>query len=78
MHTAQTLFPSTMCAAFVEVIGLLEDHAVSLDGVAVYEIAYQVRAFRFAGIIALFFLPSGPIKILSFCKATGNGILISF
>ena len=43
MHTAQTLFPSTMCSAFVEVIQLLDDHAVSLDGVAVYEIAYQVR-----------------------------------
>ena len=42
MHTAQTLFPSTMCSAFVEVIRLLDDHAVSLDGVAVYEIAYQV------------------------------------
>ena len=45
MHTAQTLFPSTMCSAFVEVIQLLDDHAVSLDGVAVYEIAYQVTTF---------------------------------
>ena len=43
MHIAQTLFPSTLCTAFVEVIGLLDDHAVSLDGTGVYEVAYQVR-----------------------------------
>ena len=42
MHIAQTLFPSTLCTAFVEVIGLLDDHAVSLDGTAVYEVAYNV------------------------------------
>ena len=42
MHIAQTLFPSTLCTAFVEVIGLLDDHAVSLDGTGVYEVAYQV------------------------------------
>ena len=45
MHIAQTLFPSTLCTAFIDVIGLLDDHAVSLDGTAVYEIAYQVKAF---------------------------------
>ena len=45
MHIAQTLFPSTLCTAFVEVIGLLDDHAVSLDGTGVYEVAYQVRYF---------------------------------
>ena len=56
MHTAQTLFPSTMCSAFVEVIRLLDDHAVSLDGVAVYEIAYQVRRVfhKMSGRTALF------------------------
>ena len=43
MHIAQTLFPSTLCTAFVEVIGLMDDHAVSLDGTGVYEVAYQVR-----------------------------------
>lgn len=41
-HVAQTLFPSTLCSAFLEVIALLDDHAVSLDGTAVYEVAYQV------------------------------------
>ena len=41
-HAAQALFPSTMCTAFVEVIALLDDQAVSLDGTAVYEVAYQV------------------------------------
>ena len=46
MHIAQTLFPSTLCTAFVEVIGLLDDHAVSLDGTGVYEVAYQVRYFN--------------------------------
>ena len=44
MHIAQTLFPSTLCTAFVEVIGLLDDHAVSLDGTAVYEVAYNVSS----------------------------------
>ncbi len=42
-HVAQTLFPSTMCSAFVEIISLLDDQAVSLDGTAVYEVAYDVR-----------------------------------
>ena len=40
---AQALFPSMLCTSFVEVIRLLDDHAVSLDGTAVYEVAYQVR-----------------------------------
>uniref|UniRef100_A0A0K2T575 Uncharacterized protein n=1 Tax=Lepeophtheirus salmonis TaxID=72036 RepID=A0A0K2T575_LEPSM len=39
---AQTLFPSTLCSAFMEIITLLEDQAVSLDGIAVYEVAYQL------------------------------------
>lgn len=41
-HVAQTLFPSTLCSAFMDVIALLDDQAVSLDGTAVYEIAYHV------------------------------------
>ena len=43
LHMAQALFPSMLCTSFVEVIRLLDDHAVSLDGTAVYEVAYQVR-----------------------------------
>ncbi len=39
---AQALFPSMLCTSFVEVIRLLDDHAVSLDGTAVYEVAYQI------------------------------------
>ena len=39
---AQPLFPSTLCEAFVDIIALLDDQAVSTDGTAVYEVAYQV------------------------------------
>ena len=39
---AQALFPSVLCTSFVEVISLLDDHAVSLDGTAVYEVAHQI------------------------------------
>ncbi len=42
VHIAQSIFPSILCTAFVDVIALLDDHAVSLDGTAVYEVAYQV------------------------------------
>ena len=49
-HLAQGLFPSVLCSAFVEVIALLEDQAVSLDGTAVYEVAYQVRSYPACGI----------------------------
>ena len=42
LHMAQALFPSMLCTSFVEVIRLLDDHAVSLDGTAVYEVAYQI------------------------------------
>ena len=45
VHIAQSIFPSILCTAFVDVIGLLDDHAVSLDGTAVYEVAYQVNQF---------------------------------
>ena len=43
VHVGQSIFPSILCTAFVDVIGLLDDHAVSLDGTAVYEVAYQVK-----------------------------------
>jgi len=42
VHVSQSLFPSILCTAFVDIIQLLDDHAVSLDGTAVYEVAYQV------------------------------------
>lgn len=42
LHCAQALFPSTLCTAFVQVIALLDDQAVSLDGTAVYDVAYEV------------------------------------
>ena len=45
LHMAQALFPSMLCTSFVEVIRLLDDHAVSLDGTAVYEVAYQVCTY---------------------------------
>ena len=39
---AQALLPSTVCAAFPELIRLLEDHSTTADGIAVYQVAYQV------------------------------------
>ncbi|XP_023345788.1 protein unc-80 homolog [Eurytemora carolleeae] len=39
---AQPLLPSTVCAAFAEIIMMLDDHGVSTDGIAVYEVAYQI------------------------------------
>ena len=42
LHGAQALFPSTLCTAFVEVIALLGDQAVSLDGTSVYDVAYEI------------------------------------
>ncbi|XP_023247885.1 protein unc-80 homolog [Copidosoma floridanum] len=37
-----SLFPSTLCSTALPLIGLLDDSSVSKDGIAVYEIAYQV------------------------------------
>ena len=57
IHLAQSLFPSTMCSVFVEVIALLDDQAVSLDGTAVYEVAYQAGTtclFRSLGFAAIY------------------------
>ncbi|XP_014281796.1 protein unc-80 homolog isoform X3 [Halyomorpha halys] len=42
IHSAQSLFPSCLCTAVVRIINLLDDAAVSSDGSAVYEVAYQV------------------------------------
>ena len=44
-QVAQPLFPSTLCSGFVDVIKMLDDHAVSSDGTAVYEVAYQAFDF---------------------------------
>ena len=52
-HVAQSLFPSTLCSAFLEVIAMLDDQAVSLDGTAVYEVAYQVRIALYHGGLSL-------------------------
>lgn len=40
--SALSLFPSSLCSAIVQIINLLDDPAVSDDGNAVYEVAYQV------------------------------------
>lgn len=39
---ASALFPSVMCAAVADIVFLLDDAAVSIDGCSVYEVAYQV------------------------------------
>ncbi|XP_031332358.1 protein unc-80 homolog isoform X3 [Photinus pyralis] len=41
-HSAHSLFPSCLCSAVTEIIGLLDDAAVAPDGNAVYEVAYEV------------------------------------
>ncbi|XP_031777864.1 protein unc-80 homolog isoform X3 [Nasonia vitripennis] len=41
-QSALSLFPSTLCSAIIQIITLLDDAAVSEDGNAVYEMAYQV------------------------------------
>jgi len=42
IQSALSLFPSSLCSAIVQIINLLDDPAVSDDGNAVYEVAYQV------------------------------------
>lgn len=42
LHSANSLFPSCLCSAVIQIINLLDDAAVSGDGCAVYEVAYQV------------------------------------
>ncbi|KAJ1528104.1 hypothetical protein ONE63_008019 [Megalurothrips usitatus] len=41
IHSAHSLFPSCLCSAVIQIISLLDDAAVSPDGNAVYEVAYQ-------------------------------------
>lgn len=43
LHSAHSLFPSCLCSAVVQIINMLDDAAVSADGNAVYEVAYQVK-----------------------------------
>ena len=42
---AQALLPSTICASFADIVRLLDDHAITSDGIAVYQVAYQVRSY---------------------------------
>ena len=42
LHAAHSLFPSVLCSSVMQIVGCLDDAAVSSDGCAVYEIAYQV------------------------------------
>ncbi|XP_069159541.1 protein unc-80 homolog isoform X1 [Procambarus clarkii] len=42
VSVAQQLFPSCLCSAVLTIIHLLDDPAVTLDGIAVYEAAQQV------------------------------------
>ena len=42
-QSALSLFPSALCSAIIQIITLLDDAAVSEDGNAVYEMAYQVK-----------------------------------
>ena len=78
IHVAQSIFPSILCTAFVDVISLLDDHAVSLDGTAVYEVAYQVRKlYLYRGGGQLMgdegsYLPKGMLLSLWNYKSTPN------
>lgn len=42
VSVAQQLFPSCLCSAVLTIIHLLDDPAVTADGIAVYEAAQQV------------------------------------
>lgn len=42
LHVGHSLFPSVLCSSVMEIVACLDDAAVSADGCAVYEIAYQV------------------------------------
>ncbi|XP_059612441.1 protein unc-80 homolog isoform X4 [Phlebotomus argentipes] len=42
LHAAHSLFPSVLCSSVMQIVDCLDDAAVSSDGCAVYEIAYQV------------------------------------
>lgn len=45
VSVAQQLFPSCLCSAVLTIIHLLDDPAVTPDGIAVYEAAQQVICF---------------------------------
>jgi len=55
------LFPSCLCSAVVDIIGLLDDAAVSADGNSVYEVAYQVRLSEFSKKFSLCITQNGLI-----------------
>lgn len=42
LHAAHSLFPSVLCSSVMQIVACLDDAAVSAEGCAVYEIAYQV------------------------------------
>uniref|UniRef100_A0A8D8WIK8 Protein unc-80 homolog n=1 Tax=Cacopsylla melanoneura TaxID=428564 RepID=A0A8D8WIK8_9HEMI len=42
ISSATALFPSSLCSSVITIINLLNDAAVSNDGIAVYDVAYQV------------------------------------
>lgn len=42
LHAAHSLFPSVLCSSVMQIVACLDDAAVSSDGCAVYEVAYQV------------------------------------
>lgn len=50
------LFPSCLCSAVVDIIGLLDDAAVSADGNSVYEVAYQVINCRLPSSIIILYI----------------------
>ena len=62
---AQALLPSTICASFAEIVKLLDDHAITSDGIAVYQVAYQVR---FIGLLLF-----DPSELL--CRSYGHSWL---
>lgn len=42
LHAAHSLYPSVLCSSVMQIVACLDDAAVSPDGCAVYEVAYQV------------------------------------
>ena len=56
---AQALMPSTICASFADIVKLLDDHAVNSDGIAVYQVAYQVGVNNISHIGFVFLRLSG-------------------
>lgn len=48
LQTAQVLFPSCLCSAIVAIVDLLDDSALTTDGVAVCDLANQVYKILFS------------------------------